>query len=270
MSVRTIALLVGGIVVLAHAVLAQGESPEAVIRSFVHAMYSNDVAAYNALTLPAPGRERLQKDGAVNVEAKQELEQNPEAVQLRMMRPYQLKGREAKPDASGEYPIGTTVRFSASYRNSMVVSLVRTPAGWRIDLRWWLAMLDMASGPPPDRDSADYAAKALIATLLDLDRKGAAEFATPGANLDLLFAGAPSQPEPSDQLGALLVEMPLIEIGPGEFTEMPSGRVVEGVQRDDLKVLVGIYGPLEMPFVVQRIGTRWRVQPEPYFLLIEQ
>ena len=64
--------------------------------------------------------------------------------------------------------------------------------------------------------------------------------------------------------------MPLIEIGPGEFTAMPSGRVVEGVQRDDLKVLVGIYGPLEMPFVVQRIGTRWRVQPEPYFLLIER
>jgi hypothetical protein len=51
---------------------------------------------------------------------------------------------------------------------------------------------------------------------------------------------------------------------------MPSGRVVEGVRRDDMKVLIGLYGPLEMPFVVQRIGTRWRVQPEPYFLLISQ
>ncbi len=270
MPVRTIALVAGGLAVLARAVLAQGDPPEAVIRSFVHAMYANDVAAYNALTLPVPGRERLQKDGAVNAEAKEELEQNPEAVQLRLMRPYQFKGREARRDASGEYPVGTTVRFRVSYRNSMLVSLVRTPEGWRIDLRWWLAMLDMASGPPPDRDSADYAARALIASLLDLDRKGAAEFATPGANLDLLFAGAPPEPEPSDQLGALLVEMPLIEIGPGEFCEMPSGRVVEGVQRDDLKVLVGLYGPVEMPFVVQRIGTQWRVQPEPYFLLISQ
>ena len=61
--VRAIALLVGGLAVLARAVLAQGDSPEAVIRSFVHAMYSNEVAAYNALTLPTPGRERLQRDG---------------------------------------------------------------------------------------------------------------------------------------------------------------------------------------------------------------
>jgi hypothetical protein len=271
MQMKTNALLlVGGVAILARAVLAQGDSPEAVIRSFVHAMYSNDVVAYEALTLPVPGRERLEKGGVVNVEAKEELEHNPEAVQLRLMRPYQLRGREARREANGEYPVGTTVRFSVSYRNPMLVSLVRTPEGWRIDLRWWLAMLDMVSGPPPDSDSADYAVRALIASLLDLDRERAAKFVTPDANLDLLFAGAPPEREPSDQLGALLAEMPLIEIGPGEFCRMPSGRVVEGVRRDDMKVLVGLYGPVEMPFVVQRIGTRWRVQPEPYFLLILQ
>src|SRR5262245_18575505 len=259
-----------GVAILASAVSAQTNSPEAVIRSFVRAMYSNDLAAYEALTLAVPGRERLEKGGAVNVEAKEELEQNPEAVQLRVARPYQFRGREVSPGASGEYPIATTVRFSVSYRYPMVVSLVRTAEGWRIDLRWWLAMLDMATGPPPDPDSADYAARALIASLIDLDRKGAAEFVTPDASLDDLFAGAPSEREPSDVLGALVVEMPLIEIGPGEFCEMPSGRVVEGVRRDDMKVLVGLYGPIEMPFVVQRIGTRWRVQPEPYFLLISR
>ena len=260
--------LLGGVAVLGCVALAQGDSPEGVIRSFVHAMYSNDVAAFEALTLPDPRRYRLEKGGVVNAEAKEELEHNPEAVQLRMMRPYQFKGREARRDADGEYPVGTTVRFSVSYRNPMVVSLVRTPQGWRIDLRWWLAMLDMASGPPPDPASADYAARALIATLVELDRKGAAEFVTPDANLDILFAGAPPQREPSDQLGALVAEMPLVEIGPGEFCELPSGRVVEGVRRDDMKVLVGLYGPVEMPFVVERIGPRWRIQPEPYFLLI--
>src|SRR5262245_23340608 len=267
---KTIALLVGGVAILGCVVLAGSDSPEVVIRSFVHAMYSNDVVAYDALTLPVPGRERLEKGGTVNVEAKEELEHNPEAVQLRLMRPYQFRGREATRDVNGEYPVGTTVRFSVSYRNLMLVSLVRTSEGWRIDLRWWLAMLDMASGPPPGPDSADYAARALIASLIDLDREGAAEFVTPDANLDLVFAGAPPEPEPSDQLGLLIGEMPLVEIGPGEFCEMPSGRVVEGVRRDDMKVLVGLYGPVEMPFVVQRVGTRWRVQPEPYFLLISQ
>src|SRR4030095_3110008 len=218
--------LVGGVVFLTRAVLSQSDSPEAVIRSFVHAMYSTDVVAYEALTLPAPGRERLEKGGAVNVEAKEELEHNPEAVQLRMMRSYQFRGREARRDANGEYPVGTTVRFSVSYRNPMVVSLVRTPEGWRIDLRWWLAMLDMASGPPSDPDSADYAARALIASLVDLGRKGAAGVATAGGNLDMLFAEAPPQREPSDQLGLLVVEMPLVEIRPGAVCEMPSGRSV--------------------------------------------
>jgi hypothetical protein len=38
--------------------------PEAVIRSFVHAMYSNDVAAFEALTLPDRGRDRLERVGS--------------------------------------------------------------------------------------------------------------------------------------------------------------------------------------------------------------
>src|SRR5262245_38360235 len=168
-----------GIAMLAGVVSAQGDSPEEVIRSFVHAMYSNDLATYEALTLAVSGRERLEKGGAVNAEAKEELERHPEAVQLRLMRPYQFKGREVTRGADGEYPVGTTVRFSVSYRNPMVVSLVRTAEGWRIDVRWWLAMLDMASGAPPSRDSAEYAARALIASLVDLDRQAAAEFVTP-------------------------------------------------------------------------------------------
>ena len=55
--------------------------------------------------------------------------------------------RDVRPDANGDYPVGTTVPFSASYRHQMVVSLVRRPDGWPVDLRWWLAMIEMASGP---------------------------------------------------------------------------------------------------------------------------
>src|SRR5262245_66538001 len=104
-----------GVAILASAVSAQTNSPEAVIRSFVRAMYSNDLAAYEALTLPIPGRERLEKGGAVNVEAKEELEQNPEAVQLRVARPYQFRGREVGTGAGGECPLRKTVRLGVVY-----------------------------------------------------------------------------------------------------------------------------------------------------------
>ena len=64
--------------------------------------------------------------------------------------------------------------------------------------------------------------------------------------------------------------MPLVEIGPGEFVEMPSGRVVEGAAADDRKVLIGLFGPTEMGFVVRKAGTEWRVEAEPYFLLLNR
>ncbi len=150
----------------------------------------------------------------------------------------------------------------------MMVSLTRRPEGWKVDLRWWLAMIEMSSGAGPQRGSAEYAVMALMASLLKLDRKQAARFAVPTASLELLFTGAPSQREPSGHLDALVGEMPLVEIGPGEFCEMPSGRIVEGIQRADTRVLVGLYGSIEIPFVVQRIGTEWRVEAEPYFAVI--
>ena len=72
-----------------------------------------------------------------------------------------------------------------------------------------------------------------------------------------------------DQMIALVGEMPLVEIGPGEFVRMPSGAVVEGVNDPVKNVLVGLYRPKELPFVVQKVGAERRVAVEPYFAVIE-
>ena len=32
---------------------------------------------------------------------------------------------------------------------------------------------------------------------------------------------------------------------------------------------VGLYGPRELPFVVRKIGSAWRVEVEPYFAVLE-
>jgi hypothetical protein len=243
--------------------------PEAVIRALMKAMVSNDVAAYELITLPDPRRSRLVSGGKANPDAMRELEEDPQRVQVRIASPYRFQGKDVHPGAKAAYPVGTTVRFVASYRSPMMVSLVRKPEGWKIDLRWWLAMMEMASGAATREGTPDYAIRALTASLISLDRRSAARFAVPGGNgVDVLFAGAPSQREPSGVLDALVGEMPLVEIGPGEFSVMPSGRIVEGVQRDDMKVLVGLFGSVEVPYVVRRIGDEWRVQPEPYFVLL--
>jgi hypothetical protein len=69
---------------------------------------------------------------------------------------------------------------------------------------------------------------------------------------------------------ASVAEMPIVELAPGEFTPLPTGGVVEGVQAPDRKVLVGWFGPIELPFVVCRLGNEWKAEPQPYFALMEQ
>jgi hypothetical protein len=88
--------------------------------------------------------------------------------------------------------------------------------------------------------------------------------------MELLFGGAPRQREPSGVLDAAVAEMPLVEIEPGEFARTPSGKIVEGVRAGDRKVIVGLFGPVEIPFVVRRVAAGWRVDAEPYFALMLQ
>jgi hypothetical protein len=42
-------------------------------------------------------------------------------------------------------------------------------------------------------------------------------------------------------------------------------RVVEGSTAPDVKLLLGLFGVVEIPFVVRKIDGEWRVEPQPYF-----
>ena len=248
---------------------AEGQGPEAVIRSLVMAIYGNDVAGYDRLTIPHPLRARLTQGGRVNQAKLDALKENPEGLQIIPRRPPTLRGQEVEPDAKGEYPVGTTALFVVAHGGGpMVVTVARRADGWKVDLRWWIAMTELATGRPPAKDSPELAIRSLLSAMLRLDRAEAARFAPPGADMELLFAGAPRQREPSGVLDATVFEMPLVEIEPGEFYRTPTGKVVEGTRAADRKVLVGQFGPVEIPFVVTRADSGWRVAAEPYFSLM--
>ena len=244
-------------------------TPEGVIRLFVRSMYANDVATYERLSIPDPRRSLLIRGGSVNQTAVDEIDQDPSSIQIKVKRDFQFQGKAASQGASGDYAVGTTVLYMVAHRGGpMVVTLARRSDGWKVDLRWWLAMVEMTSAKGPRTNGADSAVRSLLASMLAMDRKQAQRFIMPGGSMDLLFAGASSQREPSGHLDALVAEMPLVAVGPGEFYEMPSRRIVEGLQRDDLKVLVGQFGVVEMPFIVHRVGNEWKVEVEPYFILM--
>jgi hypothetical protein len=272
-STNLVCALLGLLVAVTSGPSATGadDSPEQVIRSLVTAIYANDVASYNRLTIPHPQRARLTSGGRVNESKLAELKGYPEGLQIKRLRPFQFKGNDVGTDANGTYPAGTTVLYRVAHGGSpLVVALARQPDGWKVDLRWWIAMMDLASGREPDRGSPEFSIRSLLASMLQLDRKEAARFVPDGADMDLLFDGAPRQREPSGVLDATVFEMPLVELGPGEFVRTPTGKIVEGTHVDDGKVFLGQFGPVEMPFVVRRAAAGWRVDVEPYFALMLQ
>ena len=247
------------------------DSPEAVIRGLMRAMYSNDPAAFKRLTVPHPRIDLLTTGGSVNQDALRELDENPPGLQIIMKRPFEYRGAAAKPDAAGKYPIGTTAVYVVAHHRSPIVMVVQKQSdGWKVDPRWWIGMVDLASGRAPERGTPAYSARALLAALIAMEREEVLRHAVPGASAEILFDGAPSQREPSGHLDALAIEMPIVELAPGEFRALPVGGVIEGSSKPGVKVLLGLMGSVEIPFVVRLIGTEWKVEPQPYFALINQ
>ena len=247
---------------------AQGsDNPEAVIRQLAVAIYSNDVAAYNRITTEHPLRARLTTGGSANPDKLQRLKEDPGSLQIREMRPMLSRG---KPVDAGSAPVGSTALYMVAHGGGpMVVPMVKRADGWKVDVRWWIAgQTLMTSNAPPAPEHVVI--RSLLTAMLALNRNRAAGFLTDARGIDALFADAPRFREPSGVLEAAVEEMPLVEIGSGEFYVMPSGRVVEGGSTEARKVLVGLFGPTEMPFVVARNGASWRVEAEPYFILMNQ
>lgn len=272
MSLRLPALLAIAVALFPATLAAQHKegSPEAAIVAMFRAMYANDVMAFENITLPHPQRSRLTAGGRRNEERLRALTDDPKSLQIRLERPFQLQGKEVTAGAGGGYPVGTTVKYAAAHQGGpMLVSLVRQDDGWKIDLRWWIAQ-SLLTGDEPPRTTPDYAIKNLLLAMLAMNKDAVGKFIVPGSRTDALWIAAPRFREPSGVLEGSVVEMPLVTIGPGEFVQMPSGRVVEGVDSPDRKVLIGLFGPVEVGFVVRKAGEEWRVEVEPYFLLMNR
>ena len=251
---------------------AQDEAPtpvERAVRQFVRALAMHDLQAFTAATLPHPRGARLLNREPLTPDQRSDAERRLESLQVRVGEEFSLRGRPVEREASGDYPVGTVGQaIAAGQGGPTPLTLVRHEDGWKVDLRWLIAMIDLseATGPPAE-GTPDYAIKRLLLALLALDLVAVA---VPGAGLDVFFAGAPQQREPSGVLEGAAMEMPLVEVGPGEFYRLPSGRVVEGTSVSDSKVMVGQFGPVEMPFVLRRVGGAWRVEAEPYYMLINR
>ncbi|HYE20309.1 MAG TPA: hypothetical protein VEA69_17815 [Tepidisphaeraceae bacterium] len=150
----------------------------------------------------------------------------------------------------------------AMWRGSLVpITLVKTPAGWRADLRWWTA------GAKPQHPSFDAARGFMFALMtadLDLLQQIAVEN-TP--NLDLLIQG--QSPPPGGEMGQyehVAQTLPVIELSTDDA--YPSSRgTLEPVRPDWVaggrKLLLVQYLDTEIPLQARLSETdnRWHIDP---------
>jgi hypothetical protein len=249
-----------------------GTPAEKAVHAFVRALALHDAREFQAAVVPHPRAARLLNTEPLTAEGRGEAERRLGSLRVRLEDDFQLRGEPVAPDAKGECPVGTTGHaVAAGQGGPMLVTLVRQAEGWKVDVRWFLAMLDAATAAaPPAQGSPERVIREFLIAMISLERDEALEQVVPGADPTLLFAYAPRQREPSGVLEASAMEMPLVEVGPGEFYRLPSGRIVEGVSTADRKVLVGQFGPVEMPFVLRQVDGSWRVEAEPYYRLINR
>jgi hypothetical protein len=247
------------------------DDPEAVVRNFLRAAKSHDTARFNAMVFPQGAGSILIRSEPVPKEKLREIESEASSVKLRQVQPFRRLGVSGSRVPGGEYPEGTTTRYLTLESDSTVVSLVKKEGRWLVDVRWWLKLREMALQSEKSRlDEKELLIKKFLLNLLRLDRRAVINGLVPGAKADIAFEGAPRVPEPSDVLPSLAIEMPLVEADPDEVYPLLSGKLVKRSANGDETVMVGLFGPFEMVFLLRKVEREWRIVPEPYYRILNR
>ena len=267
--IKTAALLV--LTSILPGVGTPADDPEVVVRVFLRAAKSHDAARFNAMVFPQGAGAILISSEPVPNDKLKEIETEASLVKLRQVQPFRLLGVAASRGPGGDYPDGTTTRYLTLESNSTVVSLVKKEGRWLVDVRWWLKLREMALRDEKTRlDEKELVIKKFLLKLLRLNRRDVARSLVPGADIEIAFEGAPRVPEPSDVLPSLAMEMPLVEADVDEVYPLLSGKLVKRNAAGDETVMVGLYGPFEMVFLLRKIEKEWRIVPEPYYRILNR
>ncbi|MFY9557029.1 MAG: hypothetical protein WAV20_08735 [Blastocatellia bacterium] len=248
------------------------DNPEAIARAFLRAAYSHDRAQFNAMIFPRAAAQVLLSPEPVAKEKLAEIESESKSVQLRQLQPFRQRGAIVKPGQDGSYPDDTTTRYSTSFQGDQnLISLIKKDGRWLVDARWWLKSREMSLRTANDKpDEKELVIKSFLLNLLRLNRRAVAASLVSGSDIEITFEGAPQVPEPSDVLPSLAIEMPLVEADADEVYPLLSGKLVKRSDTGDETVMVGLFGPFEMVFLLRRIKGEWRIVPEPYYRVINR
>ena len=237
-------------------------SATTVIRGFMVALYSNDHAGYDAHILPCNGSELLLGESTLTEVDVAKVRHDVAAMRLLQTDPYRYLGADVAADRKGRHPTGTKATFMTQFRGvNLVIPVVNTVDGWKVDVRYWLAMRKEYEESDPE-----VVAKKFLYFLIQLQEKEIRGVTTSGADLKTLLKG---QAPIEDQYYALALEMQIVQATEGEAMRLPGGRVLKaGNSTESRKWVIGMYGPYQLLFELAREGDVWKTVPRDYLSII--
>ena len=247
---------------------AAGEAEQAA-RDFLYALYANDAPAVQRSIVPGEDSAVLIGPQTFTQAELDKLKTYISRLPLHVGAPPSLDGKPVTSSAA-PLPVGTKIIYLTQFRGvSLAVPLQRTDSGWKVDVRFWLAMRKQRLVRLQKTDP-EIAAKSFLCHLLANEPDTLNQFTSQQINGEEYTAANNLPAGDLDQILSLCVEMPLVRARAGERVVLPSGEVIVADGGADSLILIGLMGPVEVPFLLRRVGDVWKVVPQKYFEMLRQ
>ncbi len=233
---------------------AQTNGPEQAARDFLYALYANDAADFQRRIVPEPNSELMVGRQTFTSEQLEKLKKEIGGLPLHLASPVSADGTKA-------------IYFTQLRGVVMAIPMQRSESGWRVDVRFWLAMMKQSTARPQKSDP-EMVAKGFLFHILAKKPGMLNEFTSQRINGDEYTAANNLPAGDLDQILSLCVEMPIVRARLGERVVLPSGESAVGADGGDSLVLIGLMGSTEIPFLLRRVGEEWKVVPQKYFEML--
>lgn len=233
-----------------------------VVGEYLLTLYSNDQAGNEKTRIPGPEGALLVGRGVVPDEKLILVRQEVSGLKLGQVEPFQHQGRVVRPDAGGVYPVGSSVSFTTQLRGViLVIPVVKAASGWKVDVRFWLAMRKNSKEQDPE-----VVARKFLYGLMGRNERELKDLVVDGSDLRAIITG---KAPPEDQYYALALEMPVVDAMEGEGMLLADGTAAVVQQNTALsKWFTGLYGFQKLVFELRLEQGKWRVVPRDYLAVI--
>jgi hypothetical protein len=236
------------------------------VRSFMSHVYQNDLEGARRWVASPEGLESFIGREVLSDEERGRIAEEVAEIDLRPVSGYE---RYEDPDTP-PMSVGSPMRFVTSFRGTpMVISAIKSSEGWRVDLRWWLAMADIMRGKEILEGAPEYVIKTFLFALIREDRAQLGALVASGFDVEGLYP--PDYHDPRlDHFYMLVAEMPVVAMGDADMINTESKglvRVADLAKGD--RIFVGLFGAVEAMFRLRREGDEWKIVPMDYIRRLE-